>query len=81
MESPKMTVSSLFNKLKQLQEAGCGEFAISFDDGFVYEDGYGINYFNKQVTLRGNLFRKDELCKIVELRKDIEKAFEKFERR
>lgn len=81
MESSKMTVSSLCNKLKQLQEAGCGDFTISFDDGFIYEDGYGVNYLNKQVALRGNLFRKDELCKIVELRKDIEKAFEKFERR
>lgn len=54
------------------------DFEIYVGNRPVHMDEFGVDFYNKRITLRGSLFYESEWKGMTQLKSDIESAFNKF---
>lgn len=73
-----ITVNEFLTVLTTLKNAGKGNMKIKCKDNYLHKDEISIDYKNNEILLHGYLFNTSISNKVVEFRRDIECAIDKF---
>lgn len=78
MVGQEMTIVKLKEKLDKVVAAGYGDMQITLNDDVLHEDEVSFDFLGKRMRIRGMIYNSKDYERIAELRRDMEKAWEKF---
>ena len=78
MIGQEMTIAKLSEQLNKMVAMGYGDLPITLNDDVLHEDDFGFNFVGGGMQIRGMLYNAKDYERLADLRRDIDKAWEKF---
>lgn len=78
MVGQELTIVKLKEQLDKVVAAGYGDMQITLNDDVLHEDEVSFDFLGKRMRIRGMIYNSKDYERIAELRRDMEKAWEKF---